>query len=157
MSFTEPILYLQRSTISSWPDPLAEPKSARCSSSLLNVQRSPHTMPEPLPDRNVTLEKFLGWNEQELIAYDLCFRSEQTATSSDNIRFARILGHLLILAPNSKVRNELAQWIYLCQESDEQIYAVGEFIQTYLIRPCKSMFMLICCVCPVSLSSSQEV
>ncbi|THH28676.1 hypothetical protein EUX98_g5526 [Antrodiella citrinella] len=91
----------------------------------------------PLPDRGLASQKFLGWSRDELTAYDKCFQCERATDLPDHIRFARIIGYLLILAPTARVRIEIAKWVNKCGEIDEDVYAVGEFIQTYLIRAFK--------------------
>ncbi|THH27075.1 hypothetical protein EUX98_g7115 [Antrodiella citrinella] len=90
-------------------------------------------MTERLSYRIYNPKSFFGWSEHALNAYDICFYAEQAATSPANIRFAKVVGHLLLLAPNADVREQVASCVQ-CKKLGT-VYEVMQFLENCLIRP----------------------
>ncbi|KAH9955466.1 hypothetical protein BC827DRAFT_1347593 [Russula dissimulans] len=70
-----------------------------------------------------------------LSAYNVCLRcEEQFAANENKIRYIRILGYLLLHAPDRVVRSEVTRCIHSCQ-SDDDLATLGSFFELYFILP----------------------
>jgi hypothetical protein len=74
-------------------------------------------------------------NPNYLSAYNACIQFEVTATNENELRWVRILGFLLLNAPNRAIRDEVTKSIH-SRRDDGGIYTFGEFIEQRFIAVC---------------------
>ncbi|KAF7773453.1 hypothetical protein Agabi119p4_5620 [Agaricus bisporus var. burnettii] len=71
-----------------------------------------------------------------LSAYTTCLQFEQQLATTAQVRLVRILGYLLLYAPNRDVRSEVANCIHSCKEQSN-LTDIGSFFEVYVITPLK--------------------
>ena len=77
-----------------------------------------------------------------LKAYNICYILQQESqTNVRDTRYSRILGHLLLHAPNRSVREEVSKCISSCSDN-ETLLSLGEFFQTHVLVPCEYLELL---------------
>lgn len=94
--------------------------------------------PGPLPPAQDVHHKLRYPNELSAYTTVYNFQQQVHGDKSKVIR-ARVLGYLLLLAPNDVVRAEVVQTIVSCR-SDQALYDLGDTYIDFFIRPCKSSF-----------------
>ena len=92
------------------------------------------TMPY-LPPANNSEAAQLGPNA--LSAYKVCLAFQQKFTEEILIIHARILGYLILHAPNLNVRHEIVKEIHSCNNDFELLSKLGQSFIDYYICPCK--------------------
>ncbi|KAH9969159.1 hypothetical protein BC827DRAFT_318865 [Russula dissimulans] len=71
-----------------------------------------------------------------LTVYNLCLRCEnQFAADENKLCCIRLLGYLLLNAPNQSIRSELTRCIQSCQD-DNNLSDLGSFCRLYFVFPC---------------------
>ncbi|XP_006458932.1 hypothetical protein AGABI2DRAFT_115898 [Agaricus bisporus var. bisporus H97] len=92
----------------------------------------------PLP--KATSPKVQRFTQDEststLSAYTTCLQFEQQLATTAQVRLVRILGYLLLYAPNRDVRSEVANCIHSCKEQSN-LTDIGSFFEVYVITPLK--------------------
>jgi len=67
-----------------------------------------------------------------LSAYDICLRcEEQFAADENKLRYIRILGYLLLNAPDRAVRSEVTRCIHSRRQDDSDLANLGFFFERY--------------------------
>ena len=97
-------------------------------------------MPTPLPEvSSPQVQRIADEDPNYLSAYNICLKYEkELAAFKNNLRFVRILGFLLLHAPNRAVRSEVAKCIHSRNESSD-LTDVGAFFERNVILPCESI------------------
>lgn len=94
--------------------------------------------PGPLPPPQDVRHKLLTPSHQSAYTSVYNFQQKVLGDKAKVIR-ARVLGYLLLLAPNDVVRAEVIVTIVLYQ-SDNALYDLGDTYMDFFIRPCKFRF-----------------
>ena len=116
-------------------------------------------MPTPLPKVDSSEVQCIVEDSDDLSAYNICLNHEEKlAASKDKLRYVRILGFLLLHAPNRGVRSEVTKCIHSRKNSSD-LTDVGAFFERHVILPCEfSIYHLHSLHAnPSSVLSSQEV
>lgn len=91
--------------------------------------------PLPKPDSD-EVQRFAYGEPNLLNAYQVCLDFEEQLALTEKVRLVRILGYLLLYAPNLSVCNEIAQSIHSCK--DQSAFTdLGAFFEINIIKPCK--------------------
>ena len=97
-------------------------------------------MPTPLPkvdSRHSPDVKLILSDPDDLNAYNICLNyEEELAAFKDKLRHVRILGFLLLHAPNRGVRSEVTKCIHSRKDSSD-LTDVGAFFERNVILPCE--------------------
>jgi hypothetical protein len=97
-------------------------------------------MPTPLPkvdSRHSPDVKLILSDPDDLSAYNICLNyEEELAAFKDKLRHVRILGFLLLHAPNRGVRSEVTKCIHSRKDSSD-LTDVGAFFERNVILPFK--------------------
>ncbi|KAF8550034.1 hypothetical protein OG21DRAFT_1420364 [Imleria badia] len=95
-------------------------------------------MPTPLPKVNSPeVQRITNEDSDNLSAYNICLDyEEELAASKDKLRYVRILGFLLLHAPNRGVRSEVTKCI-LSRKQSSDLTDVGAFFERTVILPFK--------------------
>jgi len=81
-----------------------------------------------------------------LSAYNICLQCEEEFTGNENkLRHIRILGYLVLNAPDRTVRSEVTRFIHARQD-DSDLVDFGSSFEHYFILPCE-FFCTILTVC----------
>lgn len=76
----------------------------------------------------------------ELSAYRVCLDFQENVTEPTRIIYARVLGYLILYAPNQSARAEITKVIHSCSHGFEALSELGQSFLDYYIRPCKFSF-----------------
>ncbi|XP_006458873.1 hypothetical protein AGABI2DRAFT_191014 [Agaricus bisporus var. bisporus H97] len=91
--------------------------------------------PLPKPDSD-EVQRFAYGEPNLLNAYQVCLDFEEQLALTEKVRLVRILGYLLLYAPNLSVCNEIAQSIHSCK--DQSAFTdLGAFFEINIIKPFK--------------------
>ncbi|KAI9436374.1 hypothetical protein F5148DRAFT_1380312 [Russula earlei] len=95
-------------------------------------------MPTALPNIDSPLVKYIANEDPNyLSAYNVCLDHEEKLAAYENkLRYVRILGFLLLYAPNRAVRHEVVKCIH-SRRNESDLTDVGQFFECYLIMPFK--------------------
>ncbi|KAN0091134.1 hypothetical protein V8E55_004700 [Tylopilus felleus] len=94
-------------------------------------------MPTPLPKVDSPEVQCIVEDSDDLSAYNICLNHEEKlAASKDKLRYVRILGFLLLHAPNRGVRSEVTKCIHSRKNSSD-LTDVGAFFERHVILPFK--------------------
>ena len=93
-------------------------------------------MPTPLPKvDSPEVQRIADGDSDSLSAYNICLNyEEELAELKDKLRYVRILGFLLLHAPNRGVRSEVTKCIHTRKHS---LTDVGAFFERHVILPCE--------------------
>lgn len=94
-------------------------------------------MPTPLPKvDSPEVQRIADEDSGDLSAYNICLDyEEELAAFEDKLRYVRILGFLLLHAPNQGVRSEVTKCIHSRKPSSD-LTDVGAFFERNVILPC---------------------
>ena len=79
-------------------------------------------LPAPLPTS--LNEKIKA--EQSRRAYDFCLELEKSTAEAKTVMHARVLGYLILYAPNDAAEAEVAKTIISCAANREELNQLGE-------------------------------
>jgi hypothetical protein len=109
----------------------------------------------PLPNSDCDEVQILARdNPESLNAYGTCLNFEERLAETEKVRFVRILGYLLLYAPNWAVRNEVAQCIHLHKNQGELV-DLGACFERNVILPCGFHYHFLHITQPFLLSSHE--
>lgn len=95
-------------------------------------------MARKLPPENSDELKTLSPNE--LSAYIVCLTFQEQVAEETNIIHARLLGYLILHAPNQIARSEMVRAIHSCEGDFGRLSELGQLYINCFIRACKSSF-----------------
>ena len=95
-------------------------------------------MPTPLPTvDSPEVQRIAEEDSDNLSAYNICLSyEEELAAFEGKLRHVRILGFLLLHAPNRGVRSEVTKCIHSRKDSSD-LTDVGAFFERNVILPCE--------------------
>jgi hypothetical protein len=88
----------------------------------------------PLPP--ATSSQVQALSEYELSAYNICLLFENQLATVQSVRFVRLLGYLLLCAPNRSVRSEVAKCIH-SRSNQSDLTDIGRSFESYVIVACE--------------------
>jgi hypothetical protein len=102
------------------------------------------TEPTPLPKSDsAEVHRIASESPNYLSAYNVCLQHEEDLAKFENkLRHVRILGFLLLNAPNRGIRHEVTLCIHSCKNSSDLLTGLGAFFELYLILPCEFSVLL---------------
>ena len=99
-------------------------------------------MPTPLPKVcSPEVQRIADEDPDSLSVYNSCLNYEELAASKDKDKLChvRILGFLMLHAPNPGVRSEIAKYIH-SRKPGNNVTDVGAFFERNVILPCVFAF-----------------
>ena len=91
----------------------------------------------PLPKVDSPEVKLILSDSNNLSVYNICLNyEEELAAFKNKLRYVRILGFLLLHAPNRGVRSEVTKCIHSCKDGSD-LTDVGAFFERNVILPCE--------------------
>jgi len=86
---------------------------------------------------SLKIQQMANEDPNYLSAYNICLQCEEQFAGKENkLRYIRILGYLLLNAPNRAVRSEVTRCIHSRQD-DSDVVDLGSFFERYFILPCE--------------------
>ncbi|KAG7095838.1 hypothetical protein E1B28_006533 [Marasmius oreades] len=79
-----------------------------------------------------TADDILNTNSQR--AYDACFKLEREVTSEEQVKYARVLGYLILHPPSSYALTEIVKEINSCKGEQDTLLKLGRFFVDSYIR-----------------------
>jgi hypothetical protein len=91
----------------------------------------------PLPKTDsLQVQQMANEDPSYLTAYNLCLQCEDQFVADENkLCCIRLLGYLLLSAPNQSICSELTRCIQSCQ-NDNNLSDLGSFFRLYFVSPC---------------------
>ncbi|EKM77895.1 hypothetical protein AGABI1DRAFT_129688 [Agaricus bisporus var. burnettii JB137-S8] len=94
-------------------------------------------MVTPLPKADSDqVQRFACDEPDSLSAYQVCLKFEEQLGTTENVRLVRILGYLLLYAPNRAVRDEVAKCIHSHRQKSD-LMELGSFFECNVIAAFK--------------------